>query len=96
LEKALVVGLPVVTLLGFSLARFARAQAVSALFQLLGARCLFVVVLTHVAEALHLFPSMGWGEAHSVGHYTDLASAILGITLLSAAFVVRLGQRTRF
>jgi hypothetical protein len=51
LERTLVVGLPVLTLLGFSLARFARAKTPSALVQLLGAGCLIVVVLTHVAEA---------------------------------------------
>jgi hypothetical protein len=92
-EKALVVAVPVATLLGLSVARFARAQTPSALLQLLGAGCLIVVVLIHVAEALHLFPSMGWGEPDSVGHYTDLASAAVGITLLSGAFVVHLARR---
>jgi hypothetical protein len=50
--------------------------------QLFGAACLIIVVLTHVAEALHLFPGMGWGQPDSPGHYLDLASAILGCTLL--------------
>jgi hypothetical protein len=40
------------------------------------------VVLTHVAEALHLFPAMRWGEPDSIGHYLDLSSAVLGVTLL--------------
>jgi hypothetical protein len=57
------------------------------MFQLVGAGCLLIVVLAHVAEALRLFPSMGWGESDSLGHYTDLASAVLGITLLLAAWV---------
>jgi hypothetical protein len=57
---------------------------------------LIIVVLTHVAEALHVLPSMGWGESHSVGHYTDLVSAVLGTTLLFAAFVVWLAQRRGF
>jgi len=39
-----------------------------------------VVVLTHVAEALQLFPWMDWGSEHSVGHYLDLGSAVLGLT----------------
>jgi hypothetical protein len=30
-------------------------------FQLSGAACLIIVVLTHVAEAYHIFPAMGWG-----------------------------------
>ena len=50
--------------------------------QLFGAACLIIVVLTHVAEALHPFPGMGWGQPDSPGHYLDLVSAILGCTLL--------------
>jgi hypothetical protein len=30
-----------------------------------------MVVLTHLCEALHLFPWMHWGLEHSVGHYLD-------------------------
>jgi ABC-type transport system involved in multi-copper enzyme maturation permease subunit len=52
------------------------------LLQLLGLACLAIVVLTHVAEAFHLFPTMGWGQSNSAGHYVDLFSAILGCTLL--------------
>ena len=55
---------------------------------LLGAACLIVVVLTHVAEALQVFAFMGWGQLDSAGHYVDLASAIVGCTLLVAALVV--------
>jgi len=93
LEKAVVLALPVALLLGFSIVRAARARTLSALLQLLGAGCLLVVVLTHVAEALHILPSMGWGEPHSIGHYADLASALLGITLLLAAFVAAPGAK---
>ena len=31
------------------------------LLQLLGAVCLIIVVLTHVAESFEIFPAMGWG-----------------------------------
>jgi hypothetical protein len=31
----------------------------------LGAGCLIIVVLTHVCEAFHLFPVMGWGMKHT-------------------------------
>ena len=31
---------------------------------------------------------MGWGQLDSAGHYVDLASAIVGCTLLVAALVV--------
>jgi len=34
---------------------------------------------SHVSEALHLFP--GWGLEHSAGHYLDLSSAVVGLTL---------------
>ena len=57
------------------------------LLQLIGAGCLVVVVLTHVAEALELFPDMGWGLPTSPGHYLDLVSAILGGTLLPLGFL---------
>jgi hypothetical protein len=30
-----------------------------------------MVVLTHLCEALHLFPWMHWGLENSVGHYLD-------------------------
>ena len=49
--------------------------------------CLTVVVLTHVAERFHFFPSMGWGLPNSPGHYLDLTSAVLGIALSVAALI---------
>jgi hypothetical protein len=48
------------------------------------------MAMTHVAEALHLLPGMGWGLPNSPGHYLDLFSAISGIVLLLAACLVRL------
>jgi hypothetical protein len=59
------------------------------LLQIVGAGFIVVVVLTHVAEALHLFPGMGWGFPNSAGHYIDLVSAIAGPILLSAGYVSR-------
>jgi len=58
-------------------------------FQLFGFACLVVVVLTHVAERLQVFPGMGWGLPNSPGHYLDLVSAVLGFTLLIAGVVIR-------
>src|SRR5262249_19158596 len=55
--------------------------------QLIGASCLLVVLLTHVAEALKLFPGMGWGLPTSPGHYLDLISAVLGCALLPLGFL---------
>ena len=66
------------------------------LLLLFGLTCLIVVVLTHVAEALHIFPSMGWGLPDSAGHYLDLVSAILGCVLLSLGFLIALlGSKAR-
>ena len=55
--------------------------------QLVGAVCLVIVVLTHIAEVFQIFPTMGWGLPNSAGHYLDLASAILGCTLLPLGFI---------
>jgi hypothetical protein len=39
---------------------------------LFGSVCHMIVVPTHVAEAFHIFPAMGWGTPNSAGHYLDL------------------------
>ena len=46
-----------------------------------------IVVLTHVCEALQLFPSMGWGLPNSLGHYFDVAGAVLGVTLFPIGYL---------
>jgi hypothetical protein len=61
---------------------------------LLGFACLAVVVFTHVAERLHLFPGMGWGLPESPGHYLDLVSAVLGCALLIAGILISFNRRT--
>lgn len=48
-----------------------------------------VVVFTHIGEALHLLPFMGWGREHSVGHYLDLASAAIGVTLFPVGYLLQ-------
>ena len=52
---------------------FRRGKNLPSFLQLVGAGCLAVVALTHIFEALRLFPSLGWGEQHSIGHHVDLA-----------------------
>lgn len=89
LLKALVLLVPVGLLFLNSLVLFRRKAPWSAL-QLLGATFLVTVVFTHVCEALRLFPWMQWGAEHSPGHYLDLASAVLGITLFPAGYLMRL------
>ena len=81
LLKALVALVPACMLFSGSAVLFLREKAVYSFLQLLGAGCLMVVVLTHVSEALHLFPWMQWGLEHSVGHYLDLSGAVLGLTI---------------
>jgi formate hydrogenlyase subunit 3/multisubunit Na+/H+ antiporter MnhD subunit len=94
LQRALIVAVPVFVLLALSIVRRARAKTLSTLLQLLGTACLIIVVLTHVAEGLALFQSMGWGEPHSLGHYVDLTSALLGGSLLVAALVTHVLRHT--
>jgi hypothetical protein len=54
---------------------------------LLGFVCLAVVVLTHVAEWLRVFPGMGRGLRSSPGHYLDFVSAVLGCALLIVGMI---------
>jgi hypothetical protein len=62
---------------------------------LFGLACLIAVVLTHVAEAFHIFPEMGWGHPDSAGHYLDLASAFLGCVTLPLGFLAIIFRRRR-
>lgn len=66
-----------------------RRRTTASFLQLLGTACLIVVVLTHVAEALHWFPVMDWGDRESLGHYLDLSSAALGVTLFPVGYFVQ-------
>jgi hypothetical protein len=63
--------------------------------QLAGFLFLVVVVLTHVAEKLDLFPGMRWVLPDSPGHYLDLVSAVLGGTLLITGVIIALARRRR-
>jgi hypothetical protein len=89
LVKALVALVPTGALVAMSVTTFAKRKSLASVVQLAGAGCLVVVVLTHVAEALQVFPWMHWGEEHSIGHYLDLSSAVLGVILLPLGFWMR-------
>ena len=65
-----------------------RKKSVSSFLQFLGATGLVIVILTHVFEALRLFPRMRWGSQHSIGHYLDLSCAILGVMLFSLGYLI--------
>jgi hypothetical protein len=75
--------------------RFVQRRVAGALLQLVGAGFLLIVALAHVAEALRVFPIMHWGEAHSAGHYLDLSSAGLGVTLFALGYFLRARKRAR-
>jgi succinate dehydrogenase/fumarate reductase cytochrome b subunit len=94
LLKALGLLVPAGLLLLYSLVLAKRRVPWSAL-QLIGATCLVIVVLAHVCEALRLFPWMHWGAEHSPGHYLDLSSAVLGLTLFPAGYLIRLVTKRR-
>ena len=86
--KGMVALVPASVLLSGSLVLFRRGRTGPTFLQLLGAGCLLVVGLTHVCEALQLFPWMRWGLEHSVGHYLDFWSAVLGLTLFPAGYLL--------
>ncbi len=88
LLKALVALVPTYMLFFGSVILFFREKSLGSFQQALGAGCLVLVVLTHLCEALHLFPWMHWGSEHSVGHYLDLGSAVLGLTLFPIGYLL--------
>ena len=86
--KALIAFLPASMLFSGSAVLFLRGKSGYALPQLVGAACLMIVVLTHVCEALHLFPWIHWGSEHSIGRYLDFCSAVLGLTLFPIGYLL--------
>ena len=88
LLKALGAFVPASMLLSGSIVLSLRGKTLSSFLQLLGAGCLVTVVLTHVCEALRLFPWMDWGLEHSVGHYLDLWSAVVALTLFPVGYLL--------
>jgi hypothetical protein len=90
---ALVIGTPILLLFILAGRRFRRDRTLKGAFVVLGAASLLVMDLTHMAEGLKLFPSMGWGQRDSLGHYLDLLSVYLGIACLVAASLCPLLRR---
>ena len=88
LLKALVALAPASVLFSGSAVLFFRGKTAGSFLQFLGAGCLVVVVLTHIAEALSLFPWMHWGDERSAGHYLDLSSAVIGVTLFPIGYLL--------
>jgi len=90
LLKALFVAMPVVALFVYSARLFVRSRTAWSLLLMGGSVCFVVVIFTHIAEDLRLFPEMGWGNPHSIGHYLDLSSAVGGIALLALGVLARI------
>lgn len=88
LLKAIVVLGPACMLLSGSVVLYFRGKTVWSLLQVFGAGFLVMVVLAHVCEALDLFPWMHWGRERSGGHYVDLSSAVLGLTLFPVGYLL--------
>ena len=88
LLRALAASIPACLLLCGSLVFFFREKAVSRVLQVVGAGGLVLVVLSHVCEALRLWPWMGWGLENSLGHYLDLSGAVLGVALFPTGYLL--------
>jgi hypothetical protein len=54
-----------------------------------------MVGVTHICEGLHLFPWMHWGLKHSLGHYLDFWSAVLGLTLFPIGYLLHAVTKRR-
>jgi hypothetical protein len=67
---------------------FRRTRALGSFLELIGAAGLATLGVTHLCEGLHLLPWMRWGMEGSPGHYLNLASLAVAITLLPLGYVL--------
>lgn len=88
LLRALVTLLPACLLFSGSMVLMFRERTAPSFLQVLGAGGLIVVILTHICEALRILPWMGWGFDNSIGHYLDLSSALLSVTLFPIGYLL--------
>lgn len=85
--KAIAALVPTLMLLAGSTLQLSRRKGTAAVFQLIGAACLVVVVIAHLCEALGWLPWMHWGLEQSVGHYIDLVAATGGLSLFPIGYL---------
>ena len=88
-SSLIIIGAAGLLVLCASAIAFARERTAPACLQLIGSVFLTIMVLTHFAEAFHLFPQMGWGLPHTAGHYIDLMSAWGGVALFALGYFRR-------
>jgi hypothetical protein len=72
---------------------YVRTRATGALLEAIGAAGLAMLGVTHLCEGLHILPWMRWGIDGSPGHYLNLASVAIGLTLLPIGYVLARRQR---
>jgi hypothetical protein len=53
-----------------------------------GAGALAMLGVTHLCEGLQILPWMQWGIEGGPGHYVNLASLAIGVTLLPLGYVL--------
>jgi hypothetical protein len=82
------IGIPVCLLFAGSIVLFLKGRTASSSFQLLGAAGLVLVVLSHLAEAFGLLPGMHWGLEYGAGHYLNLGSTVLALTLFPLGYLI--------
>ena len=75
--------------LGVSAALFLTRRSLGPALQAFGLACFGIMALTHVFEAFAILPTLGWGQAHTVGHFIDLSAALLGVAFVTASFLLR-------
>jgi apolipoprotein N-acyltransferase len=78
--------------LGVSAVLFLTHRSFSKALQALGLACFGVMAFTHVFESFAIFPTLGWGQARSVGHLIDLSAALLGVAFVTASLLLRHGN----
>jgi hypothetical protein len=77
---------------GVSLVLFLTRRNLASTLQAMGLSCFGVMALTHAFEAFGFFPTLGWGQPRSVGHYIDLIAALSGVALMVGGFAFRQRQ----
>ena len=81
------IAVPACLLFAGSIILFSKRRSLACWLQLIGSAGLMVVVAAHFAEAFDLIPWMRWGVEDSPGHYLDLGSAVLALTLFPIGYL---------